>query len=343
LSSSSGIVGERMLSSKKKAAYWIFVTVIAAICLYTAFYNVEWKGLLATILASNLIFLGAAIGVSTISFCLRSFRWSWFSGFSGRARIAFKLSFLSLMSGYLINNFFPAKFGDIYRVIAVSRKTPISKAYLLTGILDERLFDILSLQVLFFGSVLIKGALPIWFKNVALAFVALVFGIFLAVVLLPKMEITVRWVMHRLPVVKRFEDRFGRLFENTVNGLTVLNSFKNIATFSAFSLAVWMLDGFSALIVWKALGVDIDPATVFIFLTALGFAAAIPATPGSLGIFQVVALFVLTPMGFAKELILAYLLLWQGTAYIVTMMWGIPGVLALNVTKLTRFDPQIDS
>lgn len=322
----------------KKLLYWAIIPLIAGACLYAAFRDLDWRLFLETLRQSRVLLIGFAFGASTVSYCVRSLRWSWFSS-HWSTRIPFHWSFFSLSSGYLINNFVPGRLGDLFRVVAVSRRNRASKAYLLTGLFDERLLDIVSLQMLFFVSLGLKASAPAWFWMVAGVFVVLIAIAVLAVVFLPRMEGVVTRIIGRIPILSRFRERFSTYYMNAVKGVLVLRSPRNAAVLFGLSLIVWALDGFATALVGSALGVTLDLPTLFIFLTAMAFAVVIPSTPGALGVLQLAALLVLGPFGYDKETVLGFMLLWQGVAYAVSIVWGLPGLLLLRPTTVTVKKP----
>jgi hypothetical protein len=63
--------------------------------------------------------------------------------------------------------------------------------------------------------------------------------------------------------------------------------------------------------------------TAFLLIAGLGIGSALPSTPGYLGIYQFVAVSVLTPFGFARTDAIAYILLLQALGYVVISCWGL--------------------
>jgi uncharacterized protein (TIRG00374 family) len=248
--------------------------------------------------------------------------------------VPFGFAFFSVSIGYVINNFMPARLGDLAKVLATSQKARISKAYLLACGFSERVFDIMALQLLFFvavvlggkGSTLVVQILVIFFVVLAVAAAVVIF--------LPRMGGLVQWLAQSIPWLRTHARRITSIHDKFKQGLAVLGSAPKAGAILGLSLLAWLLDAASALVVWWALGIHFNLASVIVFLTAIGFAAVIPATPGSVGVFQLVAVVVLGPMGFSREQALGYMLLWQGMAYVVSIVWGVPGLIVLRPRSL---------
>ena len=62
-------------------------------------------------------------------------------------------------------------------------------------------------------------------------------------------------------------------------------------------------------------------------MTGMGLGSALPSTPGYVGIYQFVAVTVLTPFGFSRTDAIAYILVAQALGYVVIGIWGSIGLL----------------
>jgi hypothetical protein len=72
----------------------------------------------------------------------------------------------------------------------------------------------------------------------------------------------------------------------------------------------------------------------YLLLTGLGLGSALPSTPGYVGIYQFVAVEVLTPFGFSRASVIAYTLLLQALQYTSTGIWGLFALLRFRKLKL---------
>ena len=59
----------------------------------------------------------------------------------------------------------------------------------------------------------------------------------------------------------------------------------------------------------------------------IGLGSALPSTPGYVGIYQFVAVSVLTPFGFSRADAIAYILVAQALSYAVIGVWGSLGIV----------------
>jgi glycosyltransferase 2 family protein len=71
-----------------------------------------------------------------------------------------------------------------------------------------------------------------------------------------------------------------------------------------------------------------------LFIAALGLSSAIPSTPGYVGVYQFIAVAVLTPLGFSRNQALTYILAIQAISYVMCLGWGALGLWQLDAFSL---------
>jgi uncharacterized membrane protein YbhN (UPF0104 family) len=72
----------------------------------------------------------------------------------------------------------------------------------------------------------------------------------------------------------------------------------------------------------------------FLLIAGLGVGTALPSTPGYVGIYQFVAVTVLTPFGFSRTDAIAFILVAQVLSNIVIGVWGSLGLWRYRQTRL---------
>jgi uncharacterized membrane protein YbhN (UPF0104 family) len=73
----------------------------------------------------------------------------------------------------------------------------------------------------------------------------------------------------------------------------------------------------------RALGLNLSYPVAFLLITGIGLGSALPATPGYVGIYQFVAVSVLTQFSFRQEDAIAYSFLAQFMQYVIITFWGL--------------------
>ena len=67
-------------------------------------------------------------------------------------------------------------------------------------------------------------------------------------------------------------------------------------------------------------------SVAFLLIAGLGLGSAMPSTPGYVGIYQFVAVSILTPFCYSRTDAIAYILLVQAMSYVVLAFWGLIGL-----------------
>ncbi len=129
--------------------------------------------------------------------------------------------------------------------------------------------------------------------------------------------------MNRLPFPEGFADKLIGIIQHILSGLRAFHDAGRLARFIALTAIIWFSDALGVLAGMKALGLTISMPIAFLLITGLGLGSALPATPGYVGIYQFVAVSVLTPFGVAKSDAIAYSFLSQAMQYAFTGCWGL--------------------
>ena len=290
---------------------WMLSLPLAAVLLYLSLRGVDWKGVWQTIFAARWGFLAAGCGCSCVSFFLRSLRWRILLNAEGRLSVG--TVFSATMAGYLGNSFLPARAGELVRTLAIGARSSLSKTYILTTALSERLMDAIALVL--WSSLILLGteAKPRWMVDLSRT-TALVAGAgALAIALLPHMEGLCR---NRLP----------RFAGQVLLGVRAFHNVGRLLGFTALTVAIWMTDAFGVMLGAYGLHLHFSFTVAMLLLTGLGLGSALPSTPGYVGIYQFVAVTVLTPFGIGRDAALAYILVAQASAYVVTLALGLPSL-----------------
>jgi uncharacterized membrane protein YbhN (UPF0104 family) len=109
-----------------------------------------------------------------------------------------------------------------------------------------------------------------------------------------------------------------------------------LSGFLGLTILIWSLDAIGTVIGGAALGFRFQIAVAFLLLAGLGLGSALPSTPGYVGIYQFVAVAVLTPFGFSRTDAISYILVAQASMYVVIGFWGALGLWRYRRSKTQR-------
>jgi len=274
-------------------------------------------------------YLAAALLLTSSTMALRSLRWRIL--LNAEARLSVRTVFWANMVGYLGNNFLPARAGEVIRSFLISSCSTLSRAYVLTTALSERLMDVIALVL--WSSLLTMGmnTIPGWLAGVSRSMAVAAGAGALAMALLPHTGSLPEQLVERFFQPGRLRDRVLRLARETLLGLRALHDWRRFGAFVLMTAIIWTLDACCAMVSGIALGLHIRFAVALLLLTGLGLGSALPSTPGYVGVFQFVAVTVLTPFGITREAALAYILVAQALGFAAVLAFGIPGLYQFQI------------
>ena len=303
---------------------WVFPTLLAVVLLYYSLRGVEWGGVWATIITAKWRYLAGAALISSGSFFLRSYRWRVL--LNAEARLDIPTVFWATMAGFLGNSFLPARAGELVRSFIISSRSSLSKTYVLTTALSQLMVDAIALVLA--SSVVLLGInpKPNWLGD-ASRVTAVTAGIgLLAIAIVPHTGNFCEAVIRRLPFPAGFRVRLLEFSGQILLGLRAFHSVGRLTSFVVWTVVIWTLDCCGAMVIAYSLGLELPFRVALLLLAGLGLGSALPSTPGYVGIYQFVAVTVLTPFGVSRDAALAYILITQAVGYVVIMTFGLPGL-----------------
>ena len=321
----------RRQSPFRRIIRWVLAISLAAGLLWWSVRGTDWRDVGATLSAARWSLIALACAIGSGSFFLRALRWRVL--LSARERLGAVTVFCATMAGYLCNNLLPGRAGEFVRSVMISRRSSLSKTYVLTTTLTERLTDAIVLVIVSRLLLITMEQKPAWMGRAStLAFTLGVLGASLVVGLRFFHEF-IRRVLAALPLPARFNVRLAGWLDQVVLGFSALDHFGRAASFCGLTLSIWMVDAVSSMVTAHALGLTLSFPLAILLITALGLGSALPSTPGAVGIFQAVAITVLVPFGFTREEALAYILVAQAASYLVVALWGALGMWTMRANR----------
>jgi uncharacterized protein (TIRG00374 family) len=246
--------------------------------------------------ADPLLFV-AAIALATATFPLRTVRWRVILRDADGRPFPWGPLWHATAVGFMANNLLPARAGEFARAYLAKRQLPVRFTTALASIGVERVFDGLVMVALLAAAI----AAPSFPRHTTIGGAALsriatwaaaLFGAMLVVALLvvhrpaPWVGL-VRGALHAV-LPARHAERLTRLVEGLVAGLSVLKSPERFAGVIVWSLVLWLVNGLSFAVCFRAFGLPIPWEGAFLLQGLIGFGVALPSSPGFFGPFEAV-------------------------------------------------------
>lgn len=304
---------------------WLVVgvgIVISLIFLWLAFGRLELNAVFAYIRQVNLLWLAAAVAVFLLSVVLIAWRW----GFLLRAVETVPLGYLTkvVMIGYMGNNVYPFRTGEVLRVVLLQHRYHIPIAKSATTVIVERVFDgLVMLSFIIVALLFVPIANPQIQTMIQIASVVFLgaVAVFFVLAFRPGlMRAALRLVERFLPgKLAAFADHVG---EGILSGLEGLRSPKDLAGAVFASFASWMVHAVSYWMVAAAFGLQLGYPVMLLAVGMVNLAGLIPASPGQIGIFEYFGGLALTAVGVAPEQAKAFALVTHVVVWLPATVLG---------------------
>lgn len=306
--------------SSKKTIYWVLSLALAGVLLYFSLRGIEWRQVWLTLSGARLQYALLALAMMTGALFMRSYRWRVI--LTSEGKVSIPLAFWATSAGYLGNNVLPARAGEVVRSLMISGRTGMSKAFVLTTALSERVVDAIAVITISSAVLLTMKERPGWLASAARPFAIMGFCGVAAIILVPAFEVFWFKFLGLLPLPPKFRQQVEGALKNGLQGIRSFHDFSRLTRFVALTAVIWCTDALTTVVLAQAISVQITLPMAFLLSAGLALGSALPSTPGYVGIYQFVAVSILTPFGLSRTDAIAYILLFQALNYLMVLSWG---------------------
>lgn len=277
----------------KNLRSWALGAAISLAALVIAFWGLQPERIIEVFGRSRPAFLIPAALMVLLGLFARARSWHVLLG----EQTEYRRAFWALNEGYLMNSVLPLRLGEVGRAYSVSRGAPVSGGMALATVVVERLIDVavsLAALVVSLGFI----AAPRWAGNVAMGGGA-VLGIgILAAALLVLTRRPLLELLARLPGARWIG--LAGLFDAFAGGFGEVAEPRRLSRSGLWSLAAWITAWVQLAFVFLMFDLRGGLMT-FVFVTGVtAFGAALPSSPGALGVFELSMLAAMRVVGYEQ-------------------------------------------
>jgi uncharacterized protein (TIRG00374 family) len=246
---------------------------------------------------------------------VRAWRWHYLLG--PIKKIPTQTMFPITTIGYMGNNIYPARAGEVLRAVILKRKEGVSVSASLATIIVERIFDGVVMLAFVFLNLpeLAKLTSASGFvgniQGVALWGTAAFLGalaVFLLAAMFPQRATKIGfWFIFRL-VPKRLHERILGLMTKFLDGLASLRSPFNVLMVFFTSVLIWLFETGKYWFVMHAFDFNVSFFALMLMNGIVNLATTIPSAPGYIGTFDAPGIAVLTAYGVDHSVAAGYTL-----------------------------------
>ena len=314
----------------KRWHFWVGL-LISVIFLFIALRGLQITDVWEGIKSADFIWLLPAIPIYFLAVWMRAFRWHLF--LRPIKEVPIKEVFPIVTIGYMGNNIYPARAGEILRAIVLKHKHEIPVSGSLATIFIERIFDgviMLGFIVLNLSKITtLPGAIEfsktirtvtLWGSIVFIS--ALI--IFLLTAIFPKKTQNILFLMIGKTIPKKWQGKIQSISMKFITGLRSLSSPINVIKIFLISIIIWLLEtGFYWFIMY-AFPFRVSFSMLMLLNGVLNLFTAIPSTPGYIGTFDAPGIAMLTAFGVNQEISASYVLLLHAALWLpITLAGGL--------------------
>ena len=286
-----------------------------------------WEG----IKSADYIWVIPAVFIYFLAVWMRAFRWHLF--LHPIKTIPIKRLFPVVTIGYMGNNIFPARAGEVLRSVVLKRQHKVSVSASLATIVIERVFD----GVVMLGFIILNlsqiasmpgteeftktiHAVSLWgsliFFSILLLF--LLAGIF------PEKANSFLFLMIGKLIPIKWRGKIQLISQKFINGLRTLSSPTEVFKIIIMSIAIWLLETGFYWFIMLAFPFRVNFLSLMLLNGFINLFTIIPSSPGYIGTFDAPGIAVLNAFGVNPEISASYTLLLHASLWLpVTIVGGL--------------------
>ncbi len=287
----------------KKWQFWLGV-LISIVFIWLALRGLRLDEFWGAVQQANYWWLLPGIAIYFVGVWVRAWRWHYLLG--PIKKIPTKTMFPITTIGYMGNNIYPARAGEVLRAVILKRKEDVSVSASLATIIVERIFDgVVMLSFVFVNlSELAKLTGSSGFvgniQQVAVIGTGIFLGalaVFLLAAMFPHTTAKVgTWFIERF-APKKFHDKIINIMNRFLDGLESLRSPFNVLMVFFTSVVIWLLETGKYWFVMHAFDFHVSFFALMLMNGIVNLATTIPSAPGYIGTFDAPGIAVLTAYG----------------------------------------------
>lgn len=262
--------------------------LVSAVFLWLAFRGLQPEQFWASVSEANTTLLVAGMAVYALAVTVITWRWQFL--LRALAPVSLRQLIPLVCIGYMGNNIYPFRSGEILRVFLLQRNHEVPLARGATTVIVERVFDGLVMLTFVLVPLALLDAIPPTARQIA----TVLTPIFLVALVIFFVLAARPGILHRLAdlvaglLPKGLGARVGALADDIIEGLEGLRSPLDLAGTVFASYATWAIEAAVYWIVMVAFGIEASYLVALLAVGTVNLAGLIPAAPGNLGVFELI-------------------------------------------------------
>lgn len=299
----------------KRWQFWLGVA-ISALFLWLALRGLQLVEFWTAVRSARYWWIAPGVVVYFMGVWVRAWRWHYL--LRPIQKIPVREMFPITCIGYMGNNVYPARAGEVLRAVILKRKRAVPISASLATIVVERIFDGVVMLAFVFVNLPELAHLATAssgfvgnLRDLALVGVGLFAGalvLFLFAAMFPQHTARVgQWCLRRF-LPERWREPAGNILERFLEGLAFLRSPWNVLMVFLTSLVIWLLETGKYWLVMHAFDFQVGFFALMLMNGVVNLATTIPSAPGYIGTFDTPGIAVLQAYGVSQATAAGYTL-----------------------------------
>lgn len=299
----------------KRWQFWLGL-FISIVFLSLALRGLKLEDFWETVKGANYGWILPGVAVYFVGVWVRAWRWHYLLG--PIKRIPTRTMFSVTCIGYMGNNIYPARAGEVLRAVILKRRKGVPVSASLATIIVERIFD----GVVMLGFVFVNlpelarlatadsgfvgdlQTLSLWGAGI---FAAALLVFLLAAMFPQKTARLGQWFIDRL-LPKPMREKTSAIMHKFLDGLASLRSPFHALMVFLTSVLIWLLETGKYWFVMHAFDFEVSFFALMLMNGVVNLATTIPSAPGYIGTFDAPGIAVLVAYGIPQPVAAGYTL-----------------------------------
>jgi len=312
----------------KRWQFWVGL-VISIFFVYLALHNLHLADVWQAMKTAKYWWLVPGVAVYFLGVWVRTWRWHYL--LRPLKKIPTRTMFPIVCIGYMGNNIYPARAGEVLRAVILKQREGVSVSASLATIIVERIFDgVVMLGFVFFSLPQLTGldSASGFIGSIrelsiigAIVFAVALVGFLLAAMFPQTAEKIASWFIDRL-VPRRFREPVRSFTLRFIGGLESLRSPLDAVMILFTTVLIWLLETGKYWFVMHAFPFEVSFFALMLMNGIVNLSTTLPSAPGYIGTFDAPGIAVLTAYHVAPEVAAGYTLVLHGALWFPITLLG---------------------
>jgi uncharacterized protein (TIRG00374 family) len=267
--------------------------------------------------------LAPGVAVYFIGVAVRTWRWHYL--LKPLKEVSVRRLFPVVVIGYMGNNVYPARAGELLRAYVLKRNEGVSVSASLATVIVERIFDGLVMLLFVFVALPTAPFLTDTLRATVIIGSAVFLGaliVFLFLAARPALAARLYNPLIDRLLPARFREKIRGFLERFMTGLAALRDLRHVVMVFFTSILIWLLETVKYWFVMHAFNFEVSFFTLMLMNGVVNLATTLPAAPGYIGTFDTPGIEVLAAFGVNRAIATAYTLVLHAALWLPITLLG---------------------